>query len=469
MTHLADGAAVPASAQGLLRHPMMAPLVITVLAVLIISAPNLIDPMIRFDDFPALFADPAGYWQKTKDEGRWFNYLWHLRGLTTPAWLNFALYQILWALFAACLALAALRDTPNRVWFTTVLALLVLVAPPATVIALWFNTLLPGIGLIALYAWLGLMLSRRAHLALLSPFTVLGFMAYTTYPLLLLAIAIACSRERSLRGVITLLAVFIVSFALAVLCVYSLNLSFHGIFGVPVADWRQATPAHDWASLLGNLPLVAQSFGDFLSRSSFDFAPMVYFHLALLILSTGVIWRRAPMEALYLHAGLATGLALVIVQVLKVGVVTPPRAFIFAWVFYALLITRAAQILTAERGFSGRMARNTVLLIVVSYLLQTFLQYTVYRNWQAETRALAEAVRTMDAPMAIADDIRVLPSAQAAFVQDSRGLSFRLKQLTGKTIPVCIGEDVPCCGTKDACPTLLRVQTQNGLPRIVFE
>ena len=129
MTHLADGAlSAPATWQSVLRHPIITPVMLTVLAVLVISAPNLIDPMIRFDDFPALFGDAESYWHKTKDEGRWLNYLWHLRGITTPAWLNFALYQVLWALFAAFLAIAALPDTSNRVWFTTVLALLVLVA-----------------------------------------------------------------------------------------------------------------------------------------------------------------------------------------------------------------------------------------------------------------------------------------------------------------------------------------------------
>jgi len=470
MTYLADGALpAPATWQSVLRHPIITPVMLTLVAVLVISAPNLIDPMIRFDDFPALFGDAESYWHKTKDEGRWLNYLWHLRGVTTPAWLNFALYQVLWALFAAFLAVAALRDTSNRVWFTTVLALLVLVAPSATVISLWFNTLLPGLALITLYAGLVLVVSRRLTLILLVPFTVLGFMAYTTYPLLLLAIAIAGTRDRSLRDLITLLVVFAASFVLAVLCVYCLNLLVHGIFGVPVAEWRNATPAHDWESLLANLPLVAQSFGDFLSRSSFDFIPMAFFHLGLLILSTFVVLRRAPMEALYLHMGLVMGLALVIVQILKVGVITPPRAFIFAWVFYVLLITRAAQVLTVERGIAGRMARNAVLLILGSYLLQTFLQYAVYRDWQRDTRALASVVRTIDVPMAIADDIRVLPSAQAAFIQDTRGLSFRLQQLTGKIIPVCIGDQVACCAADGTCPTLLRVAEQDGVPRLVLE
>ena len=106
-------------------------LAIAVLAVLTISLPNLADPMIRWDDYPAYFSDPSGFWAKTLHEGRWLNYLWHLREVVTPAWLNFTAYQLLWATFAACLAVTTTRNG----WFAAVLALLILVAPPATLIS----------------------------------------------------------------------------------------------------------------------------------------------------------------------------------------------------------------------------------------------------------------------------------------------------------------------------------------------
>ncbi|MEO0401776.1 MAG: hypothetical protein AAF214_05320, partial [Pseudomonadota bacterium] len=76
-------------------------LAVAVVGVVLISLPNLRDPMMRYDDFPALLADPSGFWAKTLHEGRWINYLWHLREIVTPAWLNFAVYQLLWATFAA--------------------------------------------------------------------------------------------------------------------------------------------------------------------------------------------------------------------------------------------------------------------------------------------------------------------------------------------------------------------------------
>ncbi|MEL6435067.1 MAG: hypothetical protein AAFQ28_14845, partial [Pseudomonadota bacterium] len=66
---------------------------VALLAVFCVSLPNLADPMIRFDDYPAYFADPTHFYMKTLSEGRWVNYWWHLRGFVTPSWANFALYQ----------------------------------------------------------------------------------------------------------------------------------------------------------------------------------------------------------------------------------------------------------------------------------------------------------------------------------------------------------------------------------------
>ena len=424
-------------------HPPTAPsasfwpvLGLSLVAVLFVSLPNIADPMIRYDDYPALLADPAGFWAKTLHEGRWINYLWHLRGLVTPAWLNFLVYQVLWAVFAASLAMVALgRQGP--LWSVPVAALLILVAPPATLISLWFNTLIPGLGIVALYALLGLFLPQAAHRSLLPVFVVLSFMAYTTYPLLILIVCLLRTERRSVVDLARVLMVFAASFVAAVLVVYTINYQVHGIFGVPLASWRDAAPADDVAGLLANLPLVASSFWDLLETSSFGFAPAIWFHLAMLGASTVVLARHAPREALYLHAGLWTGMALVAVQIVKLGVIVPPRGFIFAWVIYAVLIARAVQILSREPGFSGRIARNLAFLILGSYALQTFQQYATYRGWQAETRTLAAQVAAVEGPVTLEGNVLEMPTARTARIQNEEALRFRMRQLTGRAVVLC--------------------------------
>ncbi len=430
MTLVATAAPERAAPHGVALWPVWC---VAMIGAFLVAAPNLLDPMIRYDDYPALFAEPEGFWAKTLHEGRWLNYVWHLRGFETPAWLNFALYQTLWASFAAGLATVAIRPR-DTAWPAAILALLIVIAPSATLISLWFNTLIPGLAVVALFALLACRISHANLLWLLPPFVLLSFWAYTTYPLLLLAVCLAHAPQRSWRHLISLLALFTTSFALAILATYALNWQVHGIFGVPLASWRAAVPAVDLAGLIANLPLLAETLTDLGARLSFEFRPALYFHGLLAFGAAAFLVRRAPMHALYLAAGFVTGMALIVLQVLKLGVVIPPRTFAFAWIFYALLLIAALRYVPL--GLSTRMATNAALLIVGSYGLQTFLQYTTYRAWQAETHAIAAAVPAQSEALQAVDPTK-LASAKAAFIQNDQALQFRLQQLTGTRGIVC--------------------------------
>lgn len=440
--------------------PILPVLGVALAGVLVISLPNLADPMIRHDDYPALFAEPSWFWNKTLHEGRWVNYLWHLRAVVTPAWLNFAVYQILWAVLAAALGVAArgqIRGRSEGRWFAGVLALFILVAPPATAIALWFNTLIPGLALVALYAVLGCRMSQRWHRALLLPFTVATFMAYTTYPLILLAVCLLRTERRSLPDLAGLLALFAASFAAAVLVTYALNWQVHGVFGVPLADWRHANPASDLAGLIGNLPVLDLTVRSMLAALSFDFRPLIVGHLTLLLIATIHLARLAPKEALYLHAGLWTGMALIAVQVLKLGVQVPPRSFAFAWILYGAIVVRAAALHGRAPGWPGRIGRTLPLLIVIGYVFLTFHRFTTFHAWQSETRDLARAVSQTEGAVILHGDVMDLSSAGRAGLQDELALVFRIKHLTGRRI-------VLCHETPGVCATLESDAAQTGLP-----
>lgn len=426
--------------QGLSLWPVFA---LALLATLAISLPTLTDPLIRHDDYPAFFAEADAFWPKTLHEGRWINYVWHLREVVTPAWFNFTIYQTLWALFAAATAVAAV-GREGSLWFAAVLALIITVSPSASLIALWFNTLIPGLALVALYALLACTLSVRQHRALLPLFVTLTFMAYTTYPLLLLALCLARTERRSILDLTGLLTLFAASFVLAVLTTFALNWQVHGIFGVPPADWREGTPAHDLSSLLANVPLVLQSLADFVDRSTYGFAPAIFFHLGLLIAASLVLVRRAPQEALYLYAGLATGLALVVLQILKLGVITPPRAFIFAWVIYGIIIVRAALILHRDAADPRQILSKLVLLVAAFYLPLTFMQYSSHRDWQSDTRVIAERVALAPAPVFLTGSVGALPSAHTAFIQTETALLDRIRQLTGRKVAFCKTDPLGC-------------------------
>ncbi|WP_435659763.1 hypothetical protein [Leisingera caerulea] len=405
---------------------------------LAVSAGNIADPIVRYDDYPALLAQPEGFWQKTLTEGRWLNYLWHLRGLITPAWLNFILFQVLWGLTAAAIATSA---TPpgNRKWFAAVQALTLLPAPPVFLMAPWSSTLIPGFAVLALFAGLALVLSQRALRLLLPVFTLLAFTAYTTFPLILLAVCLISTQKRSLPDLAKLLTLFGASFAGAVLAVYALNWQVHGVFGIPLDPARSPDPAQDLAEMWSHLPLLQETLSVLLGKLSFQSTPVLLFHLCLLIAATAVLLRRQPLEALYLWTALWAGMALMTLQVLKLGVTIPVRAFHFTWIIYAVLIVRAAQELSRSPVLPGRLARNAVLLVALSYLVQTAVQFTRFRDWQHDTRQMASAIVAQPGPGPVYATGSILdhPSARKAGLHRASSLASRLELLTGRRVILC--------------------------------
>lgn len=427
------------------QHLTLGPtFLVILLSVMMMSGLNVADPMIRHDDYPALFADAPAFWNKTLHEGRWLNYIWHLRDAVTPAWLNFAVYQTSWALFVAALAVV-FTGPKGANWFTVVLALLMMVSPSAMLISMWFNTLIPGLAIVALFAGLACRVSSRTLRLLLPGFVIVSFMAYTTYPLLLFAVCIAKTENRSLQDLVGLILLFCASFALAVLTVYAINWQVHGVFGVPVANWREPTAANGLGDIVSNLPKLWETFQIVFHRNGFGFAPLIGFIPVMLAAAFAVFYKYARLEGLYLIAGLSVGIALVVVQVLKLGVIVPPRAFIFAWVFAAMAMVRAVELLSQTESWAGRMGRNAILLIVGVYFIEIFMFYGQHNAWRADTKQLAQEISDTDGSVFIYGDSSQIASAKKSGIQSSKALPFRLQQLTGRRA-------VNCIETPDQCP-----------------
>lgn len=261
--------------------------------------------------------------------------------------------------------MAAVGRTGSQ-WFTFVIALLILVSPPATLISRWFNTLIQGLALATLYACLGCTLSPRAMTAVMPLFVAISFMAYTTYPVLILAVCLARADTHRINDLAGLVDLFILSFGAVVLTAYTLNYFVHGTFGIPLGDWRNATPTTDLDSLVANLGILWDSVSTFMVQSSFGFAPVIAFHLLMLVAATAVLVHRTPGEAAYLSAGLWLGMGLMVTQEIKNDAWIALRGYLFAWVFYALIIG--------------------------NYAIETSQQFGSYSAWQTETRQLAAAL-----------------------------------------------------------------------------
>ncbi|GFE51020.1 hypothetical protein So717_27730 [Roseobacter cerasinus] len=411
----------------------------------LISLPNLADPMIRHDDFPALFGEGDLFWSKTLHEGRWLNYIWHLRGLQTPAWLNFAAYQLCWATLATALALSATRDTPSTV-FASVLAALILVAPPATMISSWFNTLLPGLAVVAAYGLITCRAEQRTARWLLPVFTLPALMAYTTYPLLLLALCLAGTRHRSVADLCAVLILFAASFAAAVAVTYALNWHVHGVFGVPLAPWREAQPATGLPGLWQNLHWIEATFATFLDRMSLGSPQLLLVQAMGFVAALLLMLRRAPLELAYLGAGLLTGIGLIALQAAKLGIEVPPRALLFVWVFWALICLRAAQIFAARPGPLGALGLVLASMVAVAYGVVAHQRYASFHPWLEQTRTLQTALAATSGPVHIFGHPAQSAVGRSAGLQSDEALIFRMRQLGGPALTLCSPPD-PICRT----------------------
>ncbi|MEX0303875.1 MAG: hypothetical protein AB3N24_15765 [Leisingera sp.] len=423
-------------------------LIAAVFAGLLVAALfQLPDPMIRHDDYPALLAQPELFYTKTLTEGRWLNYLWHLRGAVTPAWLNYLAYQFLWAIYLSCLVHNAFGREAET-WQRVMVALIAGLCLPWILISQWFNTLIPGLAVLALYAWLATRLSERACRMLMLVFVPVSLMAYTTYPFLILALSLTRSGiARSARDLAGLLALFIASFALGMLAIYSLNYFEHGIFGVPMAEWRNPSPAHDLASVLENSKLVWHFLSSLALKGSYANVPLMLLQGAVLAAAAWTVLRQDKWRALYMLSGAVLGLGLICLQVIRTGIDMPVRSGGFLWIFFAVFLGLFAVSLRDSGRI--RLSRNLLFGATAVYVVFAVMLNHTYYRWPQLSRAMAAELQAGQGPVYVTGTYLSLDAAVKSDLQKAHAVEFRLEHLTGREIVMCESKPEACAALPD--------------------
>lgn len=413
-------------------------------AVLLLAAglTQIADPFIHYDDYPALVLYPEGYYMKTLAEGRWFNYWWHLRGFATPPAVNFQLYLVGWSLFIAAVAVNVFRSADLRI--PALLAAFCVTAPQTTLIAGWFNTLIPGVWLIAAYAVIALFVSPRTGRWLLFVFVPVSIQAYTPYPFLLLAICLLREDQaRSLRAFLATMTVFVSAFALGILIIYAINYHVHGVFGLALADWRDPNPATDLPGLIANLPKVAESLRWTYVMTGFG-KPAFSLAIAVAFLaSLALIARTRPIEALYLMTPLLAGLSLLSLHALMEGILFPFRSTYFLWFMVAITIVKGVHRLEARSGVMRSAPFALVLLLVLAAGAFARTHGQTQGAWQLQTRALADRIGATGT-IYIYGSYIATNGYEDSRAQMPRDLQYRLAYLTGAWAEMCTEEPEAC-------------------------
>ncbi|RZW02273.1 MAG: hypothetical protein EX266_12375 [Rhodobacteraceae bacterium] len=394
------------------------------------------DPFIHYDDYPALVLDAEAYYEKTLAEGRWFSYLWHLRGIETPAWVNFQLYLVGWSLFVAAAALNVFRTTALR--YPLLLSVLVVLSPQTTLISGWFNSLIPGIWLMAAYTVTALFVSPRVGRWLLVPFVPVAIQAYTPYPFLMLAVCLMREdRDRSFAELVRLVLTFIAAFALGLLVIFTINYMVHGVFGVALAEWRDPNPASDLGGYIRNLPKLAESLHWTYLMTGFGQPALALFIAAAFVASLAIIWRADRLEVLSILLGIASGLSLLSLHAVQEGILFPFRSTYFLWFLICIALFRAAWLLrtsTRQRS-SAAFAGLVILALLIGSMVR--IHHQTLSAWQVETRRIAAQIPQTTGIVYIYGSYLALNGTGQSRAQMPRDFSFRLEHLRGFRTRMC--------------------------------
>lgn len=410
------------------------------MAIFLVLIPGqFIDPFIRSDDYPALFATPEEYRWKTLGEGRWLNYLWTYRPWPTDPRILFALYMsaLVWAF--ACVGAGITRATPAH-WPAVGITVALTAIPQTALISLWPATLLPATLLLAAFATVALVASAQATERALSAATPLMLMAHTAYPLVLLAIAAAIGRDRPTGWTTFRLGlIFCIALPLGMLAIYTLNLMAHGEFGLRLANWREPNPLTDMASLVTNLETAAISVASGFSAAFLEMRPLVFvmlatMGLALVIMPAAVRDRRNRLALAVLLV-----LAVPAAHMLLTGLVWPARSL---GVFAVVVIVIAASAAVAAGSRVLRLWFAVAIMLAGGLGLWSWQDQIAVTTapYQAETRRIAAQLGVLREPeqgttVLIAGQVGSL--APVHILQNSIGAEYRLQLLTGGPVYFC--------------------------------
>ncbi|MDA7427608.1 hypothetical protein PGB28_03995 [Primorskyibacter aestuariivivens] len=405
------------------------PVALIALAVLVaLAVPQFLDPFVRHDDYSALFGTPEGYVVKALGEMRWLGMLWHMRGWIWPAPVNFALFMALSVIWSA--AFAVQFSAPTRaIWVASAVALLAAANVLTVPQSLWFNTLIPGMAVLAAYALACLRMGVKARLMLLFPTVFLSFLSYTTYPMLAVLTCLADPEMHTRRRIKHALILLCLGVAAAILLSLSLNYLARGELIPKVENWRHANT--------NETPERLAEFIEIIARQVMDFRWSALMLVISYPIACIILWRNRPEPVLFtLLILIFGGLPLIALSAVG-GIRMTAYAFIFvpATLVYAIALAFRSSLL----------GRVVLVALCITSLVETSLYYRKFTDWQADTRAIsalvpsgAQTIYIYGPPL----DMRASNTAGLIYPED---IILRLKYLTGREVILCMRD-------ADACP-----------------
>ncbi|WP_413719772.1 hypothetical protein [Silicimonas sp. MF1-12-2] len=433
---------------------------------------NLPDPFVRHDDFPFVLGMPEVYYEKTLNEGRWLNYLFLVKPFLVPPAVGMLLYLVAWSVFAAAFAVHSFGPKVDIFpGARLLLAFLIALTPQMFEIGQWFNTILPGTWVLAVFGLVCLFAPRRIAIFSMLIFVPLGFSAYNTFPFYMLAMLLCrLDQDRSLRDLASVLALFVVSFAIGMYGTYALNWYAHGVFGIEEAEWRRPNYVESLSDLGENAGVLVHFLANLLYAYGFNSKLAGFLIFAVSTLSVLVLLRYDRMLTLYAFCPVVLGLGLLSGYALMTGINVPVRATAFLWFVASFSLIVSMQILSVS--LLSRAVLGMLLFAVLAFwAYRENWSFRLLQVWQASTYSLSQRVPAESERIVVFGHMAMIDGAAIAGIQSFNGLGYRLRYLTGKPTVTCWTEETRCSGETPPFDPMPRhgsteIATENGVTYI---
>lgn len=218
------------------------------------------EPFISHDDFDWLI--PSNFdqgfespWSKASTEGRWLNYPWSWFTVR----LNIDSVYFLFVALTIWMCVSISRLYMGRL--SVVAALLFFFSPPAGELSLWPVTQSSSVLITAACVTTLYFLQRKnARYVMLGGVVIASLLTYPAYaPMILIVFGATLINSR--KEFLHTALVYVASYSVGILTIFTLNWYFHDNFGINVAGWRHPTPLFPDGNLSHNIIRYAKFWG----------------------------------------------------------------------------------------------------------------------------------------------------------------------------------------------------------------
>ncbi|EFN00176.1 hypothetical protein ACQP31_07425 [Actinobacillus pleuropneumoniae] len=273
-------------------------------------------------------------WDKTLWEGRWINFLWSYQAKELSINANYIIFILGYSLFSWVYSSFLVKEyvyIKNDIFIKVIISLMIFFCPTYADLSLWPATLSPSVWI----AFVGVLycIYKEYWLGKVILFITL-VMSYAPLAPACLLLIVSCQNQ-SFLNVFRTIILYISSYLLGVLIIYTLNYKFHGVFGVQIQDWRNPNPLVSFQTFIDNFHKSLGIWESIFYRNRYLLS------FCVLATSFNIYLNRKNRNIINVWVGVLCVFIFEFLISLYSGVDLPDRAIIWLWMFFVIIVSNS--------------------------------------------------------------------------------------------------------------------------------